>query len=339
MRDWTPARTCTLAAGVLVILTIGMSSWAAGEAATIAESENPPASAPCVATAAISPPTPRDTHPRDYPGIHNAVAFHEGFISGGVPEGAEGFRTLAAMGIKTIISVDGAEPDVELARKHGLRYIHLPIGYNGFKEDRKLELARATRDSIEQGPVYIHCHHGKHRSAGAAGAVAVSLGWSKPDEMVSRMKVSGTAPNYKGLYACTANATPVEARLLNEVSPEFPEVSRPTGYVKGMVEIDEVYENLKLVEKAGWVAPKDHPDLVPVAEAGRLADLYRILHDTDYAKNKPADFDRLMTESQKQAQSLEDMLLLNKPDPEAMSALFKEISTSCKTCHQVYRDE
>src|SRR5262249_27875258 len=143
----------------------------------------------------------------DYPGIHNAVTYHDGFVSGSVPEGDAGFDTLAAMGVKTIISVDGAEPEVDKARARGIRYIHLPIGYNGFDEQRRLHLSRATRDAMADGPVYIHCHHGKHRSAGAAATIAESLGWLTPQEGVARMKVSGTSPDYKGLYACALSAT------------------------------------------------------------------------------------------------------------------------------------
>ena len=60
----------------------------------------------------VAPPTMADQKPRDYPGLHNVVAYHDGYYSGSVPEGAEGFDALAGMGIKTIISVDGAEPDV-----------------------------------------------------------------------------------------------------------------------------------------------------------------------------------------------------------------------------------
>ena len=130
-----------------------------------------------------------DRQPRDLPGLHNVVAFHDNYFSGSAPDGDEGFATLAAAGVKTIISVDGAEPDVAVAKAHGIRYIHLPIGYNGFDEQRRLQLTRATRDAMDSGPVYIHCHHGKHRSAGAAGAVAVSLGWLSPLEAVSRMHV------------------------------------------------------------------------------------------------------------------------------------------------------
>lgn len=55
--------------------------------------------------------------------------------------------------------------------------IHLPIGYNGFDENRRLELVRATRDAIQEGPVYIHCHHGKHTACGCRGGERRSPGW------------------------------------------------------------------------------------------------------------------------------------------------------------------
>lgn len=283
-------------------------------------------------------PSPTDPEPRDYPGLHNAVAFHEGFVSGSVPEGDEGFDTLKAMGIKTIISVDGAEPDVERARARGMRYIHLPIGYNGFDEQRKLQLVRAARDAMKEGPVYIHCHHGKHRSAGAAATIAASLGWRSPEYGVSRMKVSGTAPNYRGLYTCASEARVLHAALIDSVPADFPSVWKPSGYVKGMIEIDEVFEHLKAIEKAGWTTPKNHPDLVPVAEAGRLADLYRVLAATDYVKAKPSELADLMEESRARAQGLEDLLAEDQPDTAKLSAQFKLVAASCKDCHAKFRD-
>lgn len=48
----------------------------------------------------------------------------------------------------------------------------------------------------------------------------------------------------------------------------FPEVSRPDDVVAAMVVIDNAFEHLKAIEAAGWSVPKDHPDLVPAAEAG-----------------------------------------------------------------------
>jgi protein tyrosine phosphatase (PTP) superfamily phosphohydrolase (DUF442 family) len=288
--------------------------------------------------ASADPPSLKDDKPRNLAGLHNVVAYHGGFFSGSVPEGQAGFDTLAALGVKTIISVDGAVPDVAAARQRGIRYIHLPIGYNGFDEARKLQLARATRDAFRDGPVYIHCHHGKHRSAGAAGTIAVSLGWATPEEMTQRMKVSGTAPDYKGLYSCTAAATPLAAVALEAVDADFPEISRPAGFVKGMVEVDEIFEHLKAIETAGWKTPPDHPDLVPAAEAGRMADAFRLLHDTDFVRRKPAEFAVLMQECGAYAQSLEDGMTAGAPDVPKLSQQFKLMSASCKNCHVKYRD-
>ncbi len=35
--------------------------------------------------------------------------------------------------MKTIISVDGATPNVAMAEKYGMRYVHLPHGYDEFQ--------------------------------------------------------------------------------------------------------------------------------------------------------------------------------------------------------------
>lgn len=283
-------------------------------------------------------PSVDDQSPSDFPGLHNVVAYEKDFYSGSVPEGPEGFETLKAMGIHTIISVDGAAPDIEAAHEAGMRYIHLPIGYNGFNESRRIELARATRDALEQGPVYIHCHHGKHRSAGAAGTIATSLGWSTAEDMVARMKVSGTSPAYKGLYACTANATTIAISELDSINADFPEVSRPVGIVKSMVEIDEINEHLKAIEKAQWRVPADHPDLVPVAEAGRMADIFRVLGESEQLKSRPAEFLEMLREHSDNAQKLEDLLAADTIDAAALSAQFKIVQADCKTCHARYRD-
>jgi len=292
-----------------------------------------PVNAPALDLPAVTDPTPRD-----YPGLHSVVAYHAGFYSGSAPDDTSGFGSIAAMGVRTIISVDGAAPGVEEAKARGMRYIHLPIGYNGFDERRKLELTRATRDAMQDGPVYIHCHHGKHRSAGAAAAVAASLGWISPEEGVARMKVSGTAPNYSGLYACALESSVLSADVIDAIPAEFPEVSRPAGLVKSMVEIDEAFEHLKLIQKSGWNAPADHPDLVPAAEAGRVADLYRLLESDDRVKAKPADFMLMLTRAGAEAQALEDALAGPDFDAVNLSGQFKLMVASCNDCHAKYRD-
>jgi hypothetical protein len=245
--------------------------------------------------------------------------------------------------------VDGAVPDLELAKSMGMRYVHLPIGYDGFDDARKAELVRAVRDLPK--PIYLHCHHGKHRSAGAAAAVAVSLGWMTNEQAAARMKVSGTAAGYKGLWSCTAKAAPMAAAVIDAASASFPEVTRPESFVASMVAIDEAFDRLKLAEKAGWKAPADHPDLAPVADAGKLADLFRLIDEASLRKCSPEGADELkswMARSATAAAQLEAALeRWGKTAPDgteaasqraAATALMAGLAADCKACHAKYRD-
>ncbi len=269
--------------------------------------------------------------------LHNLVPFGEGLISGAVPEGDAAFDELRGMGIRTIISVDGAEPDVARATARGMRYVHLPIGYDGMSDERALELARAARDL--PGPVYIHCHHGKHRSPAAAGVIAVSLGRLSRDEAHARLLQAGTAANYTGLYACVAGATPQSAEQLDAASDDFPQVSRPDGLVAAMLQIDEAFDRLKLIEKAGWTAPADHPDLVPAAEAGRLADAQRLsAADAASAASRDSAYATHAAAGASAASALETALAARAIDRAAASGAMKRLAASCKDCHGAFRD-
>ncbi len=286
--------------------------------------------------AALSPPAADALAPIDLPGLRNVVAFSEGLYSGSAPDPDEGaFETLRSLGIRTIISVDGAQPEVELAARHGLRYVHLPISYNGMTEERKLEIARAVRDL--PGPIYVHCHHGKHRSAGAAGAAAVTLGRLTSEEAVSRMKVSGAAPDYVGLYQCVSMSTLAAPDVIDSASSAFPERWVTTGMVQSMVEIDHAFEHLKVIEKSGWKAPPNHPDLVPAAEAGRLADLLRNLRDDPESLVHPPEFVEWLLEGARLASSIESGLIAGLP-AETLSRHLTDLNRSCKSCHVKYRD-
>ena len=319
-----PALVC-LGAGVIAVPALV-------PMVSVAEQEND------VTPPAIVPPQLRDQCRRKYPGLQNVVAYHKGYYSGSVPNGEAGFETLSGLGVRTIISVDGAIPDVAAAALRGMRYIHLPIGYNGFDEQRRLELARASRDAIVRGAVYVHCHHGKHRSAAAAGTVAVTLGWATPEEMIARMRVSGTSPTYKGLYSSTANASAAPMEALDAVDANFRSMCRPAGLVRCMVEIDEIMDHLNAIKEAAWLVPPDHPDIVPAAEAGRLVDLLRFLEHDHRAQAQPARFMDSLRASRDAAQRLEDALMVGASSGGQLSNLLGRIAASCTDCHASFRD-
>ena len=183
--------------------------------------------------------------------------------------------------------------------------------------------------------VYLHCHHGKHRSAGAAATVAASLGWLTPTAAVARMKVSGTAPAYPGLYACASSAVLLDAAEIDRAASTFPERVQPTGIVETMVAIDDAMERLKMAKASGWNAPADHPDLAPAADAGTIVDHVR----TGVPRTQDAGFAGWIDRCHAAAQRLEDALGQSPaPDGVAADGAFRELSASCTGCHAAHRD-
>ncbi|HYC99663.1 MAG TPA: hypothetical protein VEB22_00420 [Phycisphaerales bacterium] len=263
-----------------------------------------------------------------------------GLLSGSVPESDADFAHLRDLGIRTIISVDGASPDVARASRYGLSYIHIPTTYARVTPQEQLQVARAVRASMADGSVFIHCHHGKHRSPAQAAGAAVALGWLSPSEAVEFMKKAGTAPTYEGLYACVAEALPAGADALGApIAPgEFVPVKKPDGLVASMIEVDLAYEHLGMIRNAGWTVPADQPDLVPAAEAGRLADHLRTSGEDQLSKAKGDAYMAALGSAIGNVSALEEALVRKEPAA-ALEKLWTPVAASCKDCHKQYRDK
>ncbi len=287
--------------------------------------------APAAPAAAASQAGEHDDH-----ALHNVHHVSEHLISGAVPEGDAGFDELAALGVKTVISVDGAAPDLERAKARGMRYVHIPITYAEVTPEQQLAIARAIRDL--PGPVYIHCHHGKHRGPAAAAAAAVNLGLVSPAEAVAFMKTAGTADSYAGLYACVMEADAATKTELDAAPSDFPEHQRAEGIVAAMVEIEQAFDHLGDIRFAGWTVPPDHPDLVPAAEAGRLTDNFRFAAEDERAQEMGEDHIRRLFEAVKVASALEEGIIAGE-SAETLNAHYKLIDASCKGCHAEYRNK
>ena len=73
------------------------------------------------------------------PALKSVYRLNDQVLSGGQPAGEDGFAALARLGVKTILSVDGARPDAVRARRHGMRTVHLPIGYDTVTRKQALD--------------------------------------------------------------------------------------------------------------------------------------------------------------------------------------------------------
>jgi protein tyrosine phosphatase (PTP) superfamily phosphohydrolase (DUF442 family)/cytochrome c556 len=269
--------------------------------------------------------------------VHNVHRVTDKVISGSQPEGPEGLAEIAALGVKTIISVDGITPDAENAKKLGMRYIHLPISYDGVTEQRGKEIAKAIQEM--PGPIYIHCHHGKHRSAGAVAVACVYAGELPISQAEAVLKTFGTGLNYKGLWKAAADARPVDPHELKNMEVAYVEKTQIADMAAWMVKVDDHFDHLKAIQKAGWAPPSDHPDLDPPHEALQLEEaLTESMRGPDGQKTTD-EFKKMMQDNIVKSQELKAILSAKPIDKKAADAAMKAANTSCLNCHKVYRDQ
>ncbi len=274
--------------------------------------------------------------------LPNPVRVHPKVISGGLPEGDRAFKELQMLGVRTLISVDGVTPDVATAGKYGLRYVHLPHGYDGVPMQRARELAKAVREL--DGPIYIHCHHGKHRSPAAASVACVAAGLIPASQAMSVLQIAGTSPHYRGLFESVRETKPVDSASLAALVVEFSESVEVPPLAEAMVAMDSTHERLRLIAQAAWSPPSDHPDLDPAHEALLMREQFTELLRTQGVKAKPPQFRQFLRESEAAARSLENALRnrsadSNESDATGMARIsMAKISANCVACHTQYRD-
>jgi protein tyrosine phosphatase (PTP) superfamily phosphohydrolase (DUF442 family) len=265
--------------------------------------------------------------PAELPGLHNVLRVSEKLYSGAAPEGDPGFQSLRALGIRTVITVDGARPDVAAAHRYGLRYVHLPFGYDGCPRPRALEIIRAVRDL--PGPIYLHCHHGRHRSAAAAALVHIALDGASNAEGVALMRRAGTDPAYTGLYGEAASFRRPSAAVIDHASPQFPETASLPPLAASMVQIDNRFTILQQMQKAHWKTPA-------TGAALQLKELFHEQQRTGATAGRPGDFKGWMSAAENGSAALEAALRTGNRDRAA--AALGRVAGACSACHARYRN-
>ncbi len=253
----------------------------------------------------------------------------ETLYSGGQPKTEEAFAQLKRLGIRTIVNVDGAQPNLALAKKYGLTYVHIPIGYDSVPVEASASMAKALKSN--DGPFYIHCHHGRHRGpAMAAIAIQLETGCG-PEGGLEVMRHTGTSPDYAGLWR------DVQAFTLAQIAGLDPALFEtvPVGTLASeMAAMDRIWDRIKWCEASGWQTPADHPDVAPPHEALML---HERLHELVRLDN--AFEDDLLTglrAAEDSAKRLHEAL--KGGDVSAANEHFALLKKSCKTCHTAHRD-
>jgi hypothetical protein len=267
------------------------------------------------------------------PHLHNVLSLMPAIYSGSEPHGEEAFAELARLGVKVIVSVDGAKPDVEAAKKHGLRYVHIPIGYDGIPDEAGLALARVVRETGAAGEtVYVHCHHGKHRGPAAAAAMCIAAGAADNAAAEAILVAAGTSRDYPGLWRDVAGFRPPPGGAM---LPELVEVARVDSLTAAMSSIDRGFDNLKLSRDGGWGPLAEHPDIVAAQEAIIVREAFH-----EAGRNLGAGFDdefrAWLLGAETLAAELETQL--KESDAAGATRTMSRMEATCAECHARHRN-
>ena len=139
-------------------------------------------------------------------GVKNVYRLSPRIITGGQPDGEAGFAELQKLGVKTIVSVTDVIPDKEAAKKYGMKYVHVPMNYEGISPEQREKILGAATETSE--PVYIHCNSGRNRGATAAAVCLIGVEGKSNEEAILWMKMRGVDEEKQELYRAVRNYYP-----------------------------------------------------------------------------------------------------------------------------------
>lgn len=120
-------------------------------------------------------------HIYNLPGLSNVGRIAPGVLRGAQPK-KEGYATLKAMGIRTVIDMRTTENERKQVEAAGMKAIAIPIHMtrDGLKE--KVEQVVAVMADPANQPVFVHCRHGQDRTGVVVAAFRMKQqGWRLSD--------------------------------------------------------------------------------------------------------------------------------------------------------------
>ena len=102
----------------------------------------------------------------DIPGVRN---FHQvdAHVYRGAQPDPEGFKSLAKMGIRTVIDLRGeskARPEQKLVEAAGMHYVSVPMAGLTAPTDQQIGTIFALLNDPSAWPIFVHCRRGADRT-------------------------------------------------------------------------------------------------------------------------------------------------------------------------------
>lgn len=262
--------------------------------------------------------------------LRHLIEVAPGLYSGSDPRGSEAFAELNSLGVEVVVSVDGARPDVETAAEFGIRYVHVPFGYDGIPAEAAAALTRVVRET--EGPVYVHCHHGRHRGPAAAAICGLAAGSLDQAAATRMLQLAETSPDYEGLWRDVA----AFVRLPADIElPELHEITEVESMTTAMARISRNVDRLKALRERDWQVASTDAGFVPHRVALLISEDL-----TECARHLTGDYDAEFRELMEASAAAASRLTtaLRDEDRQQASGDLKLLGRSCSGCHVSYRN-
>ena len=185
---------------------------------------------------------------------------------------------------------------------------------------------------VLEKPIFVHCHHGKHRGPSAAALLAMMSGACGKGDAMTILQLCGTNQKYSGLWDSVRNYEAPTQRILLPSLNSRENIDPATA---SMVRLGEVMDNLSVLQKAGGKVDSG-------LSVGEVTELTVLLHEElrEFKRlassDRPAEFSRYLDDILKSSKIL--VKVLDVRDVDRVSILMKDIRQNCSSCHQKFRN-
>ena len=115
-------------------------------------------------------------------GVENLYKVSNELYRGGEPT-KEGYRNLAKLGIKTIVTLQLHSPFKEFIKSQGMSLKHIPINPLNMKDEYAEEFLSIMANPLNH-PVYVHCLYGSDRTGTMVALYRIYIHhWSKAEAL------------------------------------------------------------------------------------------------------------------------------------------------------------
>jgi protein tyrosine/serine phosphatase len=112
------------------------------------------------------------------PGLTNVGRVAPGIFRGAQPK-PEGYATLKAMGVRTVINLRTRHGEREAVEAAGMRYVEIPMNVWKNVDPAAVRKAQSVMTDPANQPVFVHCSRGADRAGVVAAVYRMEVdGWS-----------------------------------------------------------------------------------------------------------------------------------------------------------------